>query len=95
MTSKKARIQIEELGCADWGRAVTETVLKRKICRDRQARSPRRSKPFCNPFHFPPTQSCQIGPCRQGFHERKTCALDWLRPDLKNPLVLIRGKWMF
>ena len=34
------------------------------------ARSRRRSKPFCNPLHFPPTQSCQIGPCRQGFHER-------------------------
>jgi len=85
-----------KLGCADWGRAVTETENpKRKMRRDHPASTRPGSKPFYNPLHFPPTQSCQIGPCRKGFHERKPCALDWLRTDLKNPLVLIRGKWMF
>src|ERR1017187_3631322 len=74
------------------GRLPRRRIHKRKMRRDRQARSRPRSKPFCNPLHFPPTQSCQIGPCRQGFHERKTCALDWLRPDPKKPLVLFKRK---
>ena len=63
-----------------------------QIARDHPASTRPRSKPFCNPLHFPPTQSCQIGPCRQGFHERKPCALDRLRPDLKKPFVLFKRK---
>jgi hypothetical protein len=44
------------------------------------------------PAPFSSNESCQIGPCRQGLHERKTRALDWLRPDLKKPLVLFKRK---
>ena len=67
-------------------------IPRRKMRLGLLARSRRRSKPFCNPLYFPRTQSCQIGPCRQGFHERKPCALDWRRPDLKKPLVLFKRK---
>jgi hypothetical protein len=60
--------------------------------RDHPASRREGSKPFSNPLHFPPAQSCQIGPCRQGLHERITRALDWRRPDLKKPLVLFMRK---